>query len=116
MGGESLRPVGGSEGMRCSVDVGRPPPGPRPVLWPPANFSPQCTLLMSSPALAAELGRAGVLPAEQRVKLLPSFSLLPTGSAASRGGRRRKYWQFKTFNCDLSELESMSKKTLFKAH
>ena len=55
MGGESLRPVGGSEGMRCSVDVGRPPPGPRPVLWPPANFSPQCTLLMSSPVLAAEL-------------------------------------------------------------
>ena len=95
--------------------VGRPA-GPRPVLWPPANFSPQCTLLMSSPALAAELGRVGVLPAEQRVNLLPSFSLLPTGSAASRGGRRRKYWQFKTFNCDLSELESMSKKTLFKAH
>ena len=101
MGGESLRPVGGSEGMRCSVDVGRPPPGPRPVLWPPANFSPQCTQLMSS----SQQSRAECWQQSRESNCCQVSPSLPTGSAASRGGGRRKDCQFEIFNCGLCDLK-----------
>ena len=87
------------------VDVGRPPPGPRPVLWPPANFSPQCTQLMSS----SQQSRAECWQQSRESNCCQVSPSLPTGSAASRGGRRRKYWQFKTFNCHPCQLESISK-------
>ena len=84
--------------------MGRPPPGPRPVLWPPANFSPQCTQLMSS----SQQSRAECWQQSRESNCCQVSPSLPTGSAASRGGGRRKDCQFEIFNSGLCDLKGVA--------
>ena len=63
--------------------------GPRPVPWPPANFSTQCS------------GRSSA-PESSRVESRPAAKFLPPCQLGLQPAERthaRKYWQSKFFNC-----------------
>ena len=63
--------------------------GPRPVPWPPASFSTQCS------------GRSSA-PESSRVESRPAAKFLPPCQLGLQPAQRthaRKYWQSKFFNC-----------------